>query len=74
MAEISIICRAQLGSAQRIDAEYYQPYYLRLDDKVRKFPNKPLKRVGVTLDCSLFTHLSHLFIKHQVFLSCVLMT
>lgn len=39
----SIIQKSQLEGAQRLDAEYYQPEYLDMEKKVKKFKNYLLK-------------------------------
>jgi len=54
MATVSIIYKSSLEGSTRIDAEYYQPYYLKLDAAIKKYTNMPLKKLGITLDCSLF--------------------
>jgi len=54
MATVSIIYKSNLEGSTRIDAEYYQPYYLKLDAAIKKYSNMPLKKLGITLDCSLF--------------------
>ena len=45
MLNFSIIQKSQLEGAKRIDAEYYQPEYLKLDKKLEEF-GKNLKTLG----------------------------
>src|SRR3989344_3378983 len=49
MLNFSIIQKSQLEGAKRIDAEYYQPEYLELDNKLEEF-GKNLKTLGELLD------------------------
>lgn len=44
----SIIQKSQLEGGLRLDAEYYQPEYLELDDRIKKFPNHLLKDLAVS--------------------------
>lgn len=46
MAQISIIKKSELEGATRIDAEYYQPEYLKLENIINAFPNKTLAELA----------------------------
>ncbi len=48
MISYSIIQKSQLEGSLRVDAEYYQPEYLELDDRIKKFPNHLLKELVVS--------------------------
>lgn len=43
----SIIQKSQLEGAQRLDAEYYQPEYLKLAENIRSLHNKSLKQIAI---------------------------
>ena len=43
MIVYSIIQKSQLEGAKRLDAEYYQPEYLELDKKIKKYENYLLR-------------------------------
>jgi len=47
MAVYSVIQKSQLEGTKRLDAEYYQPEYLTLLDRVQNFPNKNLSGVAI---------------------------
>lgn len=45
MNAFSIIKKSQLEGATRIDAEYYQPEYLEMEEKIKKFENYLLRDI-----------------------------
>lgn len=45
MKNFSIIKKSQLEGATRLDAEYYQPEFLEMDKKIKKFKNFLLKDI-----------------------------
>jgi len=49
MITFSIIQKSQIEGAHRLDAEYYQPEYLELENNLKKFGNK-LKLFGESLE------------------------
>ena len=46
MTTHSIIKKSQLEGAKRLDAEYYQPEYLELEDKFKKLETKTIKEIS----------------------------
>ncbi len=46
MATYSIIKLSQLEGAHRLDAEYYQPEYLKLIDNLDKLGSVPIREVA----------------------------
>ena len=49
MITYSIIKKSQIESGYRIDAEYYQPAYLRVAEKVKSLPHKTLDDISQSL-------------------------
>lgn len=50
----SIIKKAQLEGAHRLDAEYFQPLYLELEQKLKEAHLVTIKNLGLSVDASAF--------------------
>lgn len=49
MITLSLIHKSQLEKAYRLDAEYYQPEYLEVTDKVKAIPHKTLEDISESI-------------------------
>ncbi len=49
MITCSIIQKSHLESAHRLDAEYYQPEYLQVAEKIRSLPHKTLEDISESI-------------------------
>ncbi len=49
MITYSIIQKSQLEGAKRLDAEYYQPEYLKVADKLKALPHETLENISESL-------------------------
>ncbi|MFH1833147.1 MAG: restriction endonuclease subunit S [Candidatus Levyibacteriota bacterium] len=54
MISYSIINKSQLEGASRLDAEYYQPEYLTLAQKLRELSLPRISKLGLAVDASAF--------------------